>query len=214
MFGKENILKQKEPYKTSLPLAKLLLVADLHNSFPEDMEAIRNAIEENPDAVFLMGDIYEEDAKKITEYANGIPTYYVLGNHDKQNQNEGIDGLKSLDGQITEINGIRIGGVGGAPRYKPGKYAMRSEEEVENVLSNLGDVDILISHESPYHFMSTNTSHSGYQAITKYLATHPTQVHFFGHHHWREVGIQAGVREYGIYKVALYTTDGNLRHFL
>ena len=136
----------------NLPSLRILTIADLHSCFPEDMEAIEN----------------------IVKAVSPKPCYYVLGNHDRNGQNNGIDGLICMDGEKIEINGITLGGVSGGPRYKQGDFAMRTEKEIEEQLNKIGYVDILISHESPYHLMSNNTSHSGFEAITDYiLEKHP-----------------------------------------
>lgn len=171
--------------------ARFLFVSDLHVSTNKEIETIQEKIDENNyDAVFLLGDIDSNDVKSISEHTDKL--YYVLGNHDSWTQN--ISGIH-LDGQVVEINGLRIGGVSGANKYKDGNFAMRTNEEMKEKLKELGHVDILISHESPYHLMSNNHTHGGFQAISDYLHDEKPFLHVFGHHHlpYENVFIQTKV---------------------
>ena len=198
----------------NLPSLRILTIADLHSCFPEDMEAIENISKNKYDCVILLGDIFENDVENIVKAVSPKPCYYVLGNHDRNGQNNGIDGLICMDGEKIEINGITLGGVSGGPRYKQGDFAMRTEKEIEEQLNKIGYVDILISHESPYHLMSNNTSHSGFEAITDYILEKHPYMHIFGHHHWQEETVLSDTLEYCIYKVAIVSSDGKVKHII
>ena len=138
----------------------MLVIADLHTCSREDLQSLKDAAEvETYGCVLFLGDIMRDDILSILPHTKGKPCLYVLGNHDRWDQNEGIPGLMNLDGKTVSVCGVRISGVSGAPRYKDGNFAMRTEEEMEAVLSRVGDTDILVSHESPWHLLATNTPH-------------------------------------------------------
>lgn len=180
---------------------KMIVIADLHMCFFEDSQIIQSVLETKKyDCVLFLGDIFASDIKKFVSCAGGRPCLYVLGNHDEWQQNYDIDGLTDLDGDVVEICGVRIGGVSGAPRYKQDpNLCMRSEEEVANALRSLGAVDILVSHESPYHLLNKNFAHGGFQAITDYLRQYDVPLHIFGHHHINYDEVVDGTREVCVY---------------
>jgi len=191
----------------------IVAVADLHSCFREDMEAIRNALEKyRHDCVLLLGDIFAEDVREISS-CTPAPCYYVLGNHDYWGQNNSVSRATDLDSVVVSVNGIRIGGIGAGVKYKPGNYAMRTQEEVYAATEKLGETDILISHESPYHLLNTNTSHSGFQAISDYVAEKKPKLHLFGHHHIREERMIGETKEVCIYQCAILSPDG-IRYIL
>ena len=196
-----------KPDVKPFPDIRLLVIADLHVCFIDDMYDLLKAMEKYEyDCVLLLGDIFVDDVKQIVSQTDK-PCYYVLGNHDYVGQNNDIKGLIDLDGEIATVNGVRIGGFSGGTRYKPGNFCMRTEDEAQDILSGLDAVDIFVSHDSPYHLMSTNTSHGGFQAITDYLKRVKPAVHIFGHHHWREDMVVNDIREICIYKAAIVTPD-------
>jgi predicted phosphodiesterase len=50
-----------------------------------------------------------------------VPLYYVPGNHDENYREEPPEGGESIDGKLVTFNGLRILGLGGAPRYNEGE---------------------------------------------------------------------------------------------
>jgi predicted phosphodiesterase len=50
-----------------------------------------------------------------------VPLYYVKGNHDESYREEPPEGGESIDGKLITVDGLRILGLGGAPRYNDGE---------------------------------------------------------------------------------------------
>ena len=50
-----------------------------------------------------------------------VPLYYVKGNHDEKYREEPPEGGESIDGKLVTIDGLRVLGLGGAPRYNSGE---------------------------------------------------------------------------------------------
>lgn len=188
-----------------LPANRFMVIADLHMCFYEDMQKIKAAISNNLDAVFCLGDIFAEDIAEIAKSCKiyDIRCYYLLGNHDKWGQNANIENAYDLDGKTILINGISISGISGAPKYKNGNFAMRTENEIENIFKTLNKTDILLSHEAPYHLLSENQTHCGFQAITDFILKNQPKLHIFGHHHTREEKILGNTKEICIYQCAI-----------
>ena len=192
----------------ALPPLRMLVFADLHSTWWETVrDLIQIADREEYDCVLFLGDICADDIRAILPHTKGVPCLYVLGNHDGWNQNKKTGGLTDMDGKTIVINGIRISGVSGGPKYKYDDHAMRTEEEMEKALEGVGETDILISHDSPYHLMGTNWSHGGFAAITDFIDREKPALHIFGHHHTDHEEIVRGTREICVYGCALITTS-------
>ena len=174
----------------------------------EDIRKIKEVLRsEYYDCVIFLGDIMAEDIREFVPCACGRPCLYILGNHDEWGQNSNIPGLTYIDGKTVSVNGVRISGVSGGPKYKEGPYGMRTEEEVRKTLSYIEDTDILISHESPYHLLNQNRSHAGFQAISDFLDEKKPLLHIFGHHHIDNEEIRNSTREVCVYGCTVITTD-------
>lgn len=205
---KPGIVHKKGKEIRKIPDVTAVVLADLHMCFYEDVRKIKEVLRSEPyDCVIFLGDIMAEDIKEFVPCAGGRPCLYILGNHDEWGQNNNIPGLTYIDGRTVSVNGVRISGVSGGPKYKEGPYGMRTEEEVREALSHIEDTDILISHESPYHLLNPNRSHAGFQAISDFLDEKRPPLHIFGHHHIDHEEIRNSTREVCVYGCAVITTD-------
>ena len=202
----ESAKSRSEGQERALPPLTMFVIADLHSCYYEDMRKIITAEEERTyDCIILCGDICAEDVKLISEHAKA-PCLYVLGNHDTWHQNDGIQGIEDIDGKTVAINGAKISGVSGAPKYKDGEWGMRTEAEIAEKLEKISDTDILVSHESPYHFLSPNRAHAGFQAISDFLTEKKPGLHIFGHHHIDYIGMFHETKEICVYGAAIIST--------
>lgn len=129
------------------------MISDLHcEKNPNAFEWLKHIIEDtSPDLLFAAGDWGE-----CKEYPQILPKERVItvyGNHD--NVTELREKFTLLDGDVVEINGIRVGGVSGiispkgtptktgVPRKTPGQFLIKA--------SKIKDAtDIMIMHETPY----------------------------------------------------------------
>ncbi|MFT3698716.1 MAG: hypothetical protein QM831_36555 [Kofleriaceae bacterium] len=101
----------------------------------------------------------------------------VAGNHDDMT-NVGGDRIHVLDGEIVELDGFRIGGVGGiiGNARKPGRRDER--DHLAQIASVVEDgCDILVLHEGP----NGDDAQTGNPTIRE-LVTTPFTV--CGHRHW------------------------------
>ncbi len=101
---------------------KLVFLSDLHYGSSQSpsivKEAFRNIQNEQPDYLLLGGDLVDEYTSKeemneiFTAIAEiGVPTYYIYGNHDRQDHGSFKGGSKYSEAELEETitgNGITI----------------------------------------------------------------------------------------------------------
>lgn len=111
----------------------------------------------------------------------------VAGNHDlfgDQNsvQPDRCDRMHFLEGDIAEINGLRIAGLGGIIG-KPTKPQRRTEEDYSRTLTSLlrGHPDILLMHDGPD---GLENAQPGNSMIRDLLQEEPPGLVIRGHSHW------------------------------
>ena len=122
---------------------------------------------------------------EVAEALAGAEAYVIHGNADVPGPLRASlpRGARWVDGEVVEIEGLRVGFVGGGPHY-PGK---RSEEELAEMLGVLGEVDVLCTHVAPAvgplgrDVISGRPKHS--RAVLEYLLAHRPRWHYFGDVH-------------------------------
>ncbi len=134
----------------------------------------------------LVGQQYEETRRAL----EGSTSYVTYGNVDWPETLRGClpDGSRFVDGEAVEIEGFRVGFVGGGaptPLGVPGEVA---EEAMEAKLDKLGPVDILCSHLPPavaalHTDVITGRVEGSSDAIRRYLLIHRPAYHYFGDIH-------------------------------
>jgi Icc-related predicted phosphoesterase len=122
---------------------------------------------------------------EVAEALAGAEAYVIYGNADPPGPLRASlpPGVRWVDGEVVEIEGLRVGFVGGGPNY-PGK---RSEEELADRLGGLGEVDVLCTHVAPAvgalgrDVISGRLKHS--RAVLDYLLARRPRWHYFGDIH-------------------------------
>jgi hypothetical protein len=105
----------------------------------------------------------------------------VAGNHDDVSRVHNTAGVSVLDGDVVELEGLKIGGVGYVVG-DPNKKGRRDEDEqvarVELVAES--GVDALVLHEGP----ELDDDQIGHVAITRVLEEHAVPFTLCGHRPW------------------------------
>lgn len=136
------------------------------------------------------------EALAIGQYAEmraaleGTSGFATFGNVDRPDQlrDHLPDGWRFVDGEVLEIDGWRIGVVGGGistPLQASGEV---SDEEMRRKLDAIGPVDILCSHlppaVRPMHFdVVTGRAERASGPILDYIVEHQPQFHYYGDVH-------------------------------
>lgn len=154
-----------------------------------DIQGIELALpSENPDLIFLLGDIYWRDVEKIDEKYN-CPKLGVLGNHDRLDTFEGTD-IIDIHKKSVEVGGLKISGFGGSPFYnhKPSS-PQYSDAEVMDFVMGMESVDIFLAHANPAmaSVEDKTDAHRGFLGLTKLLEEEKAKYLFHGHLHVNEI---------------------------
>ncbi len=161
---------------------RLLAVAD------EVSDALwgRTLLDLRPDVIVGCGDLPFEYLENLVSRTDK-PLLYVPGNHDPDLRRDrwqldppmgaalGPPGCINVDGRVEEVGGLRIAGLGGSVRYRPGpnQYTQRQMElralrlEIAVRLSRK-PIDVLITHSPPAgHGDSDDAPHRGFVALER-----------------------------------------------
>ena len=140
------------------------------------------------DVIISCGDLKVEYLEFLVTMAK-CPLLYVHGNHDEYFSHE-PDGCICIDGKIIEFNGLRIMGLGGSYRYRPGKY-MYTEKQMKHRIHKLKfslmrhkGFDILVTHAPARHLNDfDNLPHRGFECFNELLRKYTPKFFFHGHIH-------------------------------
>ena len=118
------------------------------------------------------------------------PLYYVHGNHDTRYETDPPDGCICIEDKIVTFRGLRILGLGGSMRYKPGP-CMYTEKEMRRrvrrlwfpLLKNHG-FDMLLTH-APAEGLndSEDLPHHGFGIFRELLDKYKPAYFVHGHMH-------------------------------
>lgn len=144
---------------------------------------------ENVDLILSAGDLPASYLSFLTCFTHA-PILYVHGNHDTKYAQTPPDGCIDCEDKILCYNGIRIMGLGGSMRYKPGQ-CMYSESEMEKRIRRLrfqlrrkGGVDILLTH-APIRGIGDGEDlcHMGFECFKPFLEKYAPAYMIHGHMH-------------------------------
>lgn len=120
----------------------------------------------------------------------GTEAYATYGNVDwpEMLRRSLPDGVRFVDGEVIEIEGVMVGMVGGGSPTPLGVPGEVSEDEMERKLDALGPLDVLCTHLPPdipslHRDVITGRLEGGSQAVLDYLQTRRPRYHYFGDIH-------------------------------
>lgn len=166
-------------------------------------------VQMQPDVVLSCGDLPFDYLEYIVSRVN-VPLLYVPGNHDPdvrpadetfaplrvESPARGPQGCVNVDGRIMEAAGLRIAGLGGSMRYRPGpnQYTQRQmswrARRIE-VLARLrrdrsrSPIDVLLTHAPPEGFSGKeeDLAHRGFEAFNRLIKNLTPRLLVHGHVH-------------------------------
>ncbi len=162
----------------------------------------------SPDIVLACGDLPFDYLEYIVSRLD-VPLVFVPGNHDPDLVPQvGPPGCINADGRVVEVAGLRVAGLGGSVRYRPGpnQYtqsemrwrALRLELRLRVRPARTGRrLDVLITH-APADVVDgpdTDPAHRGFQAFRRLIRNASPRAHVYGHVH--PYGVAQPVRELG-----------------
>jgi len=144
---------------------------------------------EGIDLIISCGDLSPHYLSFLATFTKA-PVIYVHGNHDGCYERTPPDGCICIDETLYKYRGLRILGLGGAMKYRPGPH-MYSQKEMKKrvkklrwkLLFNRG-FDILVTHAPAYRFNDgDDMPHTGFEVFIKLLDKYKPKYFFHGHVH-------------------------------
>ena len=148
---------------------------------PEKLEGV--------DLIISIGDLDPAFLSFLATFTHA-PVYYVHGNHDEKYEKRPPDGCECIDDRIIVYEGVRILGLPGSLRYRPGMYQYEQHEmdaHVRRLFFSLqfhGGIDILVAHAPAENVGDgRDRPHQGFRALRSLLAEYRPRYFLHGHVH-------------------------------
>ena len=166
---------------------KILFIADEESKIYWDF--FKKEQFEGIDLIISCGDLKPEYLSFLATMTT-VPVLYVRGNHDDKYEKYPPEGCICIEDCIYNFNGIRILGLGGSYRYKPGinqytefQMTRRVSKLFWKITFNRG-FDILVTH-SPAKGVhdGEDMCHRGFQIFNRLIAKYHPKYFVHGHVH-------------------------------
>lgn len=166
---------------------KILAIADEEARYYYD--CYRPGCLDEFDLILACGDLKAKYLEFLATMAK-CPLLYVRGNHDDRFSTQPPEGCICIEDTIYEYKGIRILGLGGSYRYRPGenlyteKQMKRRIYKVSFQLWRKKGFDILLTHAPAYGVNDLdNIAHRGFESFIYLLEKYKPKYFIHGHVH-------------------------------
>ena len=141
------------------------------------------------DLIISCGDLKAEYLTFLVDMAY-CPLLYVHGNHDERYQTRPPEGCDCIDGKLVTVKGLRIAGLGGCVRYRPGPFQYTQTQMKKRVWrlhwKLRKGVDIVVAHAPVKGYGDMpNVTHEGFSAFETLIRTYHPKFLLHGHVHQR-----------------------------
>lgn len=187
----------------------LLLIADTHGTLDED-KFKQYITDKQYDICIMLGDHYNRDIDIILRYIDKSKIYGIKGNHDYDYLSD--YGITNINGQVIEINSVKILGMEGSFKYKPVDFPSFTQEDSITFLEDKPKVDILVTHDKKFDYEKLkDPAHQGLIGITNYIFKNKIPIHIHGHIHEPYVKKMINdTTEYSILGYEIIKIDSNM----
>lgn len=166
---------------------KILVISDMESKLLWDY--FDRKYLEDIDLILSCGDLDPEYLSFLATFSHG-PVLYVHGNHDTNYEQTPPEGCICIEDKIYVHQGIRILGLGGSMRYKPGDHQYTESQmfirsmKLWPKLTAKGGFDILLSHAPAKGLGDLDTpAHSGFETFLMLMDKYHPAYHVHGHVH-------------------------------
>ncbi len=166
---------------------KIMAMADVESTYIWDH--YQKGMFDGIDLILSAGDLNPRYLTFIETLSN-VPLLYVHGNHDEKYRYDKPEGCICIDDDLYIHNGIRILGLGGCMRYRPGAHQYTEGEMRRRILrmtlklKRYGGFDILLPHAPLAGFHDAeDPCHRGFEAYRKLLEQYHPEYFIHGHIH-------------------------------
>ena len=156
---------------------------------------------EGVELILSCGDLPAEYLSFLTCFTDA-PILYVHGNHDGAYDKKPPEGCICVEDDIYDFGGVRVLGLGGSMRYRPGEKHMYTEREMARRANRMWwklhrhkGFDILLTH-APARGVGDmeDLPHRGFDTFLHLMDRWQPRYHVYGHVH-REYGAMSFARE-------------------
>lgn len=141
------------------------------------------------DLILSSGDLKASYLSFLVTMAR-CPVMYVHGNHDTSYERKPPEGCDCIDGKLVIHKGLRILGLGGCYKYRPGAFQYTETEmrkqirKLKRQIKRAGGVDIVVTHAPPMGVGDAeDPAHRGFESFLELIDSyHPTYL-LHGHVH-------------------------------
>lgn len=166
---------------------KVLAVADTEEKILWDF--FDRELVKDVDLIISCGDLSPHYLEFLESMLN-VPLLYVRGNHDTVYEKTPPLGCICIEDQIYDFHGLRILGLGGSMRYKPGPN-MYTEKEMQGRLRKLkpriafmNGFDMLVTHAPARGFGDLDDlPHHGFETFNSLMESQKPAFMLHGHVH-------------------------------
>ena len=166
---------------------KIMVIADEESKYLWDF--FERSMLEGIDLIISCGDLDPRYLSFLVTFASA-PVLYVHGNHDKKYEQIPPEGCICIEDQIYVYQGIRILGLGGSMRYRPGPYQYTEKEMTKRIkklrfkLFRKRGFDILVAHAPAYQVNDLeDLPHRGFAVFRSLMEKYRPKFFFHGHVH-------------------------------
>ncbi len=166
---------------------KILAISDYES--PALWDYFRPEKLEGIELILSCGDLDPHYLSFLATFAH-CPVLYVHGNHDGRYGHTPPLGCTSIDGRVYVHNGVRIAGLGGSMRYKPGPHqyterqmSLRAWSLAPRILAK-GGLDILVTHAPGAGMVpGEDLAHQGFAVFNRMIDRYRPALFLHGHTH-------------------------------
>lgn len=166
---------------------KILAIADEESKYLWDFYE-RGKLEDI-DLILSAGDLAPEYLSFLVTMCSA-PVLYIHGNHDDKYQMKPPEGCTCIDDTIYVYQGVRIMGLGGSMRYRPGDHQY-TEAQMEKRVRKLRwkllrhrGFDILLTHAPAYEINDgRDLPHQGFRVFVNLMEKYKPKFFIHGHVH-------------------------------
>ena len=143
------------------------------------------------DLILSSGDLKASYLSFLVTMAR-CPVPYVHGNHDTTYDTRPPEGCDCIDDQLVVYKGLRILGLGGCRKYRPGNFQYTESQMRRRILRlkrqirQAGGVDVVVTHAPPMGVGDAeDPAHQGFAAFLELIDSYHPQYLLHGHVHMR-----------------------------
>ena len=143
------------------------------------------------DLILSCGDLHATYLSFLVTMARA-PLMYVHGNHDIGYEINPPEGCDCIDGKLVIYKGVRILGLGGCRRYRPGDHQYTDQQMRHRIrklkwdIWKAGGVDIVVTHAPPRGVGDGDDyPHRGFDTFLDFIDQYHPKYLLHGHIHLR-----------------------------